>query len=547
MSDTVAPETVVPGFEQGTLEHLDPHTLEMEHNVREEAHLTAEFMASVKEHGVLIPIAAIRAANGRLSVRAGQRRTLAACVAGLATVPVYVRNATTADDKAGTVERIAEQIVENDQRRDLTDAQRAVGIQQMIDAGASVTKVAKRLSVHKDTVKAAATAAKSDTALKCLAEGQLSLEEAAVLTEFEDVPGAVDRLMQRAGSSYFNHTVAQLRQQKADAEAEAKAAQHWIGRGFGCLQERPARFDLNCVPLSRLEVAEGVQADETAVTDPAHWAVVLYESDGYVDAETGEVVDEDAVDWDTQDDPEATPAEGLRHVSTVKEETVFVPEYFCLDYGAAGLTLDKYFARSAGVAEGDDAEDAADLDEGAREAARQRAEAEKAEAEKRERRKVLALNKLGGAALAVRRDFVKKLLSRRTAPKGASIFVTDCLARDSYMLTAHNAAEVTAELLGLDGAQSVNTIGSTLAANADARAQVLTLALVLGALESRTVKDAWRNAGPMSSSRQVTCGDYLRWLAANGYTLATVEEVMTGDKTANEAYDLHLAEAAADK
>lgn len=51
----------------------------------------------------------------------------------------------------------------------------------------------------------------------------------------------------------------------------------------------------------------------------------------------------------------------------------------------------------------------------------------------------------------------------------------------------------------------------------------------------------------MSWSRQVTCGDYLRWLAANGYTLATVEEVMTGDKTADEAYDLHLAEAAADK
>jgi hypothetical protein len=42
-------------------------------------------------------------------------------------------------------ERVAEQVVENDQRRQLTDAQRARGIQQMIDAGLSVTKVAKIL------------------------------------------------------------------------------------------------------------------------------------------------------------------------------------------------------------------------------------------------------------------------------------------------------------------------------------------------------------------------------------------------------------------
>jgi ParB family transcriptional regulator, chromosome partitioning protein len=45
-------------------------------------------------------------------------------------------------------------------------------------------------------------------------------------------------------------------------------------------------------------------------------------------------------------------------------------------------------------------------------AGRQKAQAERAEAEKRERRKVLALNKLGDAAMGVRREFVKKLLAR---------------------------------------------------------------------------------------------------------------------------------------
>jgi ParB family chromosome partitioning protein len=59
---------------------------------------------------------------------------------------------------------------------------------------------------------------------------------------------------------------------------------------------------------------------------------------------------------------------------------------------------------------------AVDLDDEERQAARQDAEADRAEAEKREHRKVLALNKLGDAALGVRREFVKKLLARKTPP-----------------------------------------------------------------------------------------------------------------------------------
>ena len=50
---------------------------------------------------------------------------------------------TAADTAAETIDRIVHQIVTNDQKRDLSDAQRARGIQQMIDAGLSVTRVAK--------------------------------------------------------------------------------------------------------------------------------------------------------------------------------------------------------------------------------------------------------------------------------------------------------------------------------------------------------------------------------------------------------------------
>ena len=67
----------------------------------------------------------------------------------------------------------------------------------------------------------------------------------------------------------------------------------------------------------------------------------------------------------------------------------------------AGLTPDKWFARNAGMVD-IDTDATVNFDDEAREAARQKAQAECAEAEKRERHKVLALNKLGDAAMGVR-------------------------------------------------------------------------------------------------------------------------------------------------
>ena len=97
--------------------------------------------------------------------------------------------------------------------------------------------------------------------------------------------------------------------------------------------------DTTCVALDHLRTADGEQATEAAMTDPAHWAVTLYEEDDYADAETGEIVAGESIDWSTQDDPEAQPQEGFRHADSVVDKTIYVPEYFCTDYQAAGLAL----------------------------------------------------------------------------------------------------------------------------------------------------------------------------------------------------------------
>lgn len=503
----------------GALEHLDPHSVSLEDNVRDGAALDRDFLASIAEHGVLQPVTAVRTADG-VQIRDGQRRTLAARQAGLPTLPVYVLDSTAAPGAAATAERIAHQIVTNDQRAALTDAQRVRGIQQMLDAGLSATKVAQKLTVTRDTVKAAARAAGSATALDALDRGQLTLTEAAALTEFDGDDDAVAMLVAAAGTAMFDHRVAQLRQTRIAQVARAEAATGYARQGFTILTERPDWRDPAAVALRFLRTAGGDPVDVDAVTDPARWAVLLVEDTVLVDAATGEEVDDDDVDWATRHHPERTPAEGARHASTVVEKTVWAPEYFCRDPQACGFTLAGFLhprpAESDTPAAGDAVSGEA-----------------RAETERAQRRKVLALNKLGLAAQEVRRTWVRDtLLARKTPVKGAAVFVTGCLERGPGLLAEHSARHLAGELLGLD---DVGAAVSRLTATGDARAQVLLLGMVLAALEGRTPKDAWRHTGSRFTPAP-GAADYLRLLTAHGYPLAPIEQVVTGERTADDVY-----------
>ena len=61
-------------------------------------------------------------------------------------------------------------------------------------------------------------------------------------------------------------------------------------------------------------------------------------------------------------------------------------------------------------------------------------------------------------------------------------------------------------------------LAAELSANGDGRAQVITLALVLGALEASTPQGRLAaTTAPSQSSQLVSSADYLRWLANNGY------------------------------
>jgi ParB family chromosome partitioning protein len=382
----------------------------------------------------------------------------------------------------------------------------------------------EKLSVGRDTVDAAATVAESSTAFGALESGQLSLTEAAALTEFIDGDDdAVQALLAVAGKQTFEHRVAQLRQDRIASAARAHAETAYADKGFTVLEQRPQWRDTTTVSLRHLHTADGQEASEAAVTDPAHWAVLMTEDTVLVDADTGEPVDEADVDWSTEHQPDREPARGTRHASTVVEATVWQPEYYCTDPEACGLAMADFLTRSGPIVHEPTAVEDPEAS---------------AESQRAERRKVLALNKLGAAAQEVRRAWVRDgLLARKTPVKGAAVFVATCLEHGPGVLVQHAERQIAGELLGL-GETPLRAAVDKLPATGDARAQVLLLGIVLAALEGRTPKDAWR----------AVSGDYrpvpgpaedLRFLAANGYALSAIEQVITGERDAASTGSWH--------
>ncbi|WP_137875579.1 hypothetical protein [Rhodococcus sp. Q] len=104
-------------------------------------------------------------------------------------------------------------------------------------------------------------------------------------------------------------------------------------------------------------------------------------------------------------------------------------------------------------------------------------------------------------------------------PIGASVWVATSLASDPHMISAFHATEHVADLLGIKGIDKRGGVREMAAGASEARAQVITFALVVAAMEARMVNDAWR-------SHPQGAADYLELLAANGHELTDVEKVI---------------------
>ncbi len=163
------------------IREVAPGDLIVAANVRRDVALTKEFVASVKQHGVKVPVLVQEGPTG-LEVLDGQRRTLAAVEAGLSVVPVVVQPVV-ADDG----QRIVDQLVVNEHRSGLTNADQVEAIRDLALFGLSASAIAKKVGGKKATVDVALKVAAVPAAVEVMREKQVSLEDAAMLAEVAEV------------------------------------------------------------------------------------------------------------------------------------------------------------------------------------------------------------------------------------------------------------------------------------------------------------------------------------------------------------------------
>ncbi len=147
-----------------------------------------ELAASVREHGILQPIVVI-AADGGYQLVAGERRTRAAELAGLTTIPAVVRSA---DEQA----QLSIALVENLQRADLDALEEARAYRRLMDEfGCTQEEVARRVgrsrSAVANTLRLLATA---PAVQEAVAEGRVTEGHARAIAALDDPAAQVDAL-----------------------------------------------------------------------------------------------------------------------------------------------------------------------------------------------------------------------------------------------------------------------------------------------------------------------------------------------------------------
>lgn len=228
---------------EGTVVRVDPATLIVAANVRSNTKVTKEFVASVKLHGVLVPITAQEAEDG-LRVVDGQRRTLAAVEAGLQEVPVFV--VAPLEDAA----RIVDQVVVNEHREDLDQVEQVLALKELEQLGVSAAAIAKRTGTKRKAVDGALAVAGSEAATAAMRDKQLSFDAAIAIAEFEGDTAAQERILRGGASSYVVQQERERRQVAAKSD-ELEAA------GVVVI-DRPAWDDARTREVSHLFLDEGL-------------------------------------------------------------------------------------------------------------------------------------------------------------------------------------------------------------------------------------------------------------------------------------------------
>jgi ParB family chromosome partitioning protein len=461
-ADTTAP----------VLEHLDPKTLTIGLNIRSAAavDLDPEFLASVKDRGVLEPVIAWRDPTGAIVVKAGQRRVLAAIVGERPLIPVYI-HATEPD----TYARIVDQWAENHQRKAMNLTDEVAAVDELALFGVPADLIASTLGWAEDDVVFAQKVSKSTTAKAVAVEENLTLEYAALVAEF-DTDEEVEYILRAASNGYApDHIAEHLDGLRAEEVEFNRIVAEMAEQGISVVKQTYGESPVGQSRLTNLKASEDATeplTEETHADCAYRGARVSIRSS-----------------WAHQKDPEANPDPWERTIFPV-----------CLNWPEAGhVEIHTYGSSTAEAAK----IPASELPD------------EEREAKKAERKRVVESNKAWKEATSVRAKWLLGFGKHKEPMVGAEKFV------GAHLVTWIGTSATHLPLVGLDR----DKVATELNRASAKRASHLVTCVVVASIEDHLTDDAWRSQLPIA-------GPYLDTLSKWGYGLSEIETRMIEDAKA---------------
>jgi ParB family chromosome partitioning protein len=527
--------------EINTVVLADPHEVLIAENVRtDNAEADDETTANLKTHGVKTATNGYRDYDtGAIVVTEGQRRVLNAREAGCQ-LPVWIKTPPPADERKATIERIVNQIIENDDaiRKPLTLQDTARGLQQLAAFNLTPTGIARKLARGKDGkayVENVLQAGRSELAVKAAERFQLDLLQAAVIAEFDEA-GDTDTAKELI-------RIARVEPNNFRVFAESKRAERAETERFTALTEN----------LTEELTTAGVTIfDDTLST-----------CDG--DARTLDRLrptpEHEPRTELTAENHAACPGHGAWLDEEYDEHDMRVPvaRYGCADFrahghalsyapaGRADLTPLAAGSTSAGTS-GEavdldnlgDTDTTSDNDEIAAARAALAAEERAREAARIIRRWVIKNNKDWDASEAPRREWLAGFALRKTAPQGSQLFLALQKAHGGYELRRafernHSLAR---DLLGMPVGGTLTDLSDKIStASSAGKATLYDVFLTLCAMEADLSRNAWR--GSLGSAKE-----YFAAITSWGYKASDVELMVLNPQREQDVVAAQLGEIA---
>lgn len=484
--------------EYDTIVWCDPAEVVIDTNVRtENADTDADTVRDMRQHGVGMAVKGYRADNGTVMITVGQRRVLNARKAKCE-VPVWMQAPPSDDERTATIDRIVQQLNENDLRQGLTLGDRYSAFQQLAAFDLKPAGIARKLGRGKggkEYVENVLQAGASDLARAATARYDLTVDQAAVVAEFEsrDALTVAKELIRLAVAEPNNFGVYADVERRKYAEAERVQA----------LTEH----------LTQELTDAGVTILDSSIAADTGLARSLDRLRLTPDSEPGSTL--------TADEHQSCPGRAAwLHEDYQDGHTVVFAEYGCMDFLEHDHALSDAppgksdFTVYPGDTAEDDIADAEDYDE----ALKAHAAAE------RQRRGnsikfnwVRDSNKAWDASGKKRKKWLVAFIANSSAPKGAQVFLAEQKLKGGRALRRamernHRLANTllkTAEAGRRPLAEQISTAKPSKATRYD-------VFLTLCAMEEELHRDAWRTPYPENQ-------EYMTMLMEWGYEPSSIE------------------------